>query len=204
MSKTTVFTKENGLDVIFRHDYDDLEIMRSIAEYTVKSCQYLEKFLDNVVGSKNFKSYLDVGCANTISIDYFSKLFSECRGLDLYPATSDPRIIEGDFYKLSECINSPVDVVFCNHTLEHSYAPKLLEQFNKIQPIGGVLFIAVPDCDYSWAYDITQSTSHWCIFNEGFLRTLVSRYGYEVSVSKQMFRDQKGELFLVGIKRWTI
>lgn len=190
--------REFGLDVIYRHDYDFRD--KSISEYTKKSCVYLDEFLTNVPDSEKFKSFLDVGCGNTDSLDFFKDKF-ECKGIDLYPQKEDDRIIVGDFYKLKSLVK-PQDVIFCNHTLEHSLAPLLMEQIRDCHKIGGVLFIAVPDADYSWAYDITSSTTHWSIFNAGFLRHLVTRYGYECHVEKKCFRENKGELFLVGIRRF--
>lgn len=195
--------KEFGLDVLYRHDYDFRD--ESIAEYTEKSCKYLKEFLTNVIGSEYFKTFLDVGCGNTQVLDYFHDKY-DCCGVDLYPQVEDSRIITGDFYLLTDFVKNgkmkKPDIVFCNHTLEHSLAPLLLQQIRDIQPVGGVLFIAVPDADYSWAYDITSSTTHWSIFNEGFLRHIVTRYGYECHVEKKCFRENKGELFLVGVRRF--
>lgn len=191
-------TKEFGLDVLYRHDYDFRNT--KISEYIAKSCKYLEEFITNVPESDNYKTLLDIGCGNTQVLDYFKEKYS-CLGVDLYPQQEDERILKKDFYKLSEYIK-PVDIIFCNHTLEHSLAPLLLEQIKKIHNLGGTIFIAVPDCDYSWAYDLTSSTTHWSIFNQGFLRHLLTRYGYECHVEKKCFRENKGELFLVGIKRF--
>ena len=198
MPTNRIKKREFGLNVIYRHDYDFRN--ESISKYTKESCKYLDEFLTNVPDSEGFKTFLDVGCGNTESLDYFKNKF-RCRGIDLYPQTEDERIIVGDFYDLKNLIE-PQDVIFCNHTLEHSLAPLLLEQIRDSQKIGGVLFIAVPDADYSWAYDITSSTTHWSIFNEGFLRHIVTRYGYECHVTKKCFREDKGELFLVGIRRF--
>ena len=189
---------EFGKEVLYRHDYK--ECGKEISEYIQKSCQYLEHFLSNVPESDNYKTFLDIGCGDNQAITYFSKLY-DCKGIDKYPRNEDGRIIQGDFYNLEEYFSN-IDVVFCNHTLEHSLAPLLLEQIAKIHTVGGTIFIAVPDCDYSWAYDITSSTTHWSIFNEGFLRHLLSKYGYECHVKKACFREEKGELFLVGIKRF--
>lgn len=193
-----VCVKEFGCDVLYRHDYDFRN--DSISQYIEKSCKYLEEFLTNVPGSENFKTFLDVGCGNAQALNYFKDQY-DCKGIDKYPQSPDERIIEGDFYKLSELVE-PQDIIFCNHTLEHSLAPLLLEQISKVHKKGGVIFIAVPDGDYSWAYDITSSTTHWSLFNLGFLRHMLSKYGYECHVCKKCFRDDKGELFAVGIKRF--
>lgn len=191
--------KEFGLDVIYRHDYDFRK--EDIAQYTKQSCKFFKDFITNVPGNENFKTFLDVGCGNGQVLDYFEASGYDCKGVDLYPQTDDNRIIQKNFYGLSEYMDKQ-DVIFCNHTLEHALAPLLLEQISKIHNIGGALFIAVPDADYSWAYDITSSTTHWSIFNLGFLRHIVTRYGYECHVEKKCFREGKGELFLVGIKRF--
>lgn len=196
---SAVKTKQFGLDVIFRHDYD--RAGKEIAQYTRQSCQYFKEFIENTPHHEEFETFLDIGCGGVTAIDFFAERFIS-RGIDLYPSGQDPRILKGDFYSLGDIIKEPVDLIFCNHTLEHSLAPLLLEQIRKCHKVGGALFIAVPDADYSWAYDMTSSTTHWSIFNADFLRCLVSRFGYECFVSKKMFRPNKGELFLVGVRRF--
>ena len=195
----SINTKEFGLNVIQRHDYDYRN--EEIAEYTKRSCKYLKEFITNVSGHENYNTFIDVGCGNTVSLDYFKDDY-EANGLDLYPAVEDDRIIVEDFYKLSDV--GKFDIIFCNHTLEHSVGAPLIEQISKAHNIGGALFVAVPDGDYSWAYDITSSTTHWTIYNKGFLRHMFTRYGYECHVEKKCFRGNKGELFLVGVKRFNI
>jgi len=199
-----LLVKEYGLDVLYRHDYDDLG--DEIASYVEQSCEYLKAFLTNVPGSEKFYRVLDIGCGGHEALDFFERMgLRQAWGVDKYPQSQDPRIVKGDFYELSKLsgfFNHPFDVIFINHTLEHSLAPLLLEQVRKVHNKGGVIFVAVPDADYSWAYDITSSTTHWSIFNEGFLRTLLQRYGYESTVEKVCLRDNRGELWAVGIKRW--
>lgn len=198
--------KEYGLDVIYRHDYDKVLQGNNISQYILQSCQYLEKFLSNVPNAKNFRVFWDIGCGNSQAIQYFKdcRYALESYGVDKYPQEENKCVRKGNFYELEESMRGipKPDVIFVNHTLEHSLAPLLLEQIRKVHKIGGVLFVAVPNADYPWAYEITSSTTHWSIFNEGFLRTLLQRYGYEVVVEKKCFRDNCGELFAVGIKRW--
>lgn len=204
--RNAIKVREYGLDVIYRHDYGKQQNANNIEKYVAQSCKHLEKFLANVPQASGYKTLLDIGCGNTQVLDYFAR--EECafqldgRGVDKYPQAEDPRIITGDFYNLSGCGIKEADVIVINHTLEHSLAPLLLEQVRSIHKVGGVLFIAVPDADFPWAYDITSSTTHWSIFNEGFLRVLLQRYGYEVCVEKKCFREGCGELFAYGIKRW--
>lgn len=190
--------KEYGLEVLYRHDYS--KCGGEISDYINKSCKYLEHFLTNVPESDTYKTLLDIGCGDNQVLDYFSEKY-DCKGIDKFPRVQDNRITQGDFYELQNYFKN-IDIIFCNHTLEHSLAPLLLEQIKEVHNIGGTIFIAVPDCDYSWAYDITSSTTHWSIFNQGFLRHLLTRYGYECHVEKKCFREGKGELFLVGIKRF--
>lgn len=198
--------KEYGLDVIYRHDYGAKQNAGNIQKYVEQSCRYLEKFLANVPGANEYSNLLDIGCGNNQVLDYFERDDSAfkltCRGIDLYPQQEDPRIVVGNFYDLPGAGIQPTDVVVINHTLEHALAPLLLEQVRAIHRIGGVLFVAVPDADFPWAYDITSSTTHWSIFNEGFLRVLLQRYGYEVCVEKKCFREGCGELFAYAIRRW--
>ena len=197
-----IHVKEFGLDVIYRHDYEKGQNAGNIKKYVEQSCLHFKKFLANIPNSGEYRNFLDIGCGNAQVLDFFEKEGLCCKGIDLYPQDEDGRIIEGDFYKLQEYGVKDVDVVFINHTLEHSLAPLLLEQIRKVHNIGGALFIAVPDADYPWAYDITSSTTHWSIFNEGFLRVLLQRFGYEVCVEKECFRERCGELFAYAIKRW--
>lgn len=198
--------KEFGLDVIFRHDYDNAQEGNNIRKYILNSCEYLHKFLNNIPNAKEYKTFWDIGCGNSKAVEYFKDCpyALDGYGVDKYPQEKKERIREGNFYELGKSMQGiPLpDVVFINHTLEHSLAPLLLEQVRKVHKIGGALFVAVPDADYPWAYEITSSTTHWSIFNEGFLRTLLQRFGYEVSIEKKCFRNNCGELFAVGIKRW--
>ena len=198
--------KEYGLDVIYRHDYDKRLQGENISKYILQSCQYLERFLTNVPDAEKFRVFWDIGCGNAQAMRYFkeSRYALESYGVDKYPQEKNERVRTGNFYELEEAMRGiPFpDVVFVNHTLEHSLAPLLLEQIRNVHNVGGVLFVAVPDADYPWAYEITSSTTHWSIFNEGFLRVLLQRYGYEVVVEKKCFRENCGELFAVGIKRW--
>lgn len=199
MANNSIHTTEFGLDVIYRHDYDSSQNGENIKKYVEESCRNLAKFISNIPHSYNYRSFLDIGCGNAQALDYFENY--EATGIDLYPQVEDERIIKGNFYGLSGLVGDE-DIIFINHTLEHSLAPLLLEQVRKIHNIGGVLFIAVPDADYPWAYELTSSTTHWSIFNEGFLRVLLQRFGYEVYIEKKCFREGCGELFAYGIKRW--
>lgn len=206
--KNAIHTREYGLDVIYRHDYDKEQNAENISQYIEKSCKYLDKFLGNVPQSFTYKTLWDIGCGNTQVLNWFQDKALhrlDGYGIDLFPQEDDPRIRRWDFHNLKKCYDESIpkpDVVFINHTLEHSLAPVLMNQVREFHKMGGVIFIAVPDADYPWSYEITSSTTHWSIFNEGFLRTLLSRYGYECVVEKKCFRENCGELFAVGIKRW--
>lgn len=202
MAGNAIKVREYGLEVIYRHDYDKSQNGDNIKAYITKSCEALSKFLNNVPQASSYESFLDIGCGGSQALDYFDGRL-KCAGIDLYPQVQDDRIIQGNFYDLKSALpKEKYDVLFVNHTLEHALAPLLLEQIREIHSIGGVLFVAVPDADYPWAYDITSSTTHWSIFNEGFLRVLLQRYGYEVCIEKKCFREGCGELFAYAIRRW--
>lgn len=204
--------KQFGLDVIMRHDYEDKEIGKAIHGYQNKSVKAFKDFLTNVPGSENFDSFLDIGCGDDNVINQFQYDNKRCYGIDLYMDAGDYTanninddgygIVREDFYECGRSSNHPVNQIFINHTLEHAAnAPLLLQNVSALQKKGDALFIAVPDGDFPWAYDITSSTTHWSIFNEGFLRTILQRFGYNVCVEKRCFREGAGELWAFAIKQ---
>ena len=209
--KKTVERKELvmwGLPVIMRHDYQDPKIIKNIRSYIDKSVSALNGFLTNVNGSEKFTSFCDVGCGDDYVVKKMSKKFNESFGLDYYINSSrkyntgEKRIgvYKENWYNMSETFGQ-VDVMFVNHSLEHaSSAFALMEQISAMQVKGNVLFVAVPDADYPWAYSMTSSTTHFSIFNEGFLKEILQRFGYRVCVEKRMFREGAGELWAFCIK----
>ena len=206
-----------GLPIIMRHDYQDKEVMAKIRTYVDKSVHAMEHFLTNVPGSEKFTSFCDVGCGDEYVVNKMSKKFKESFGVDLYidsDRTYDPHagvtnwkshrsgVYKQDWYKMADLMGS-VDVMFINHSLEHAAnAFALMEQVSKMQKKGGVLFIAIPDADYPWAYSMTSSTTHFSIFNEGFLQEILQRYGYRVCIEKRCFREGAGELWAFAVKQY--
>jgi 2-polyprenyl-3-methyl-5-hydroxy-6-metoxy-1,4-benzoquinol methylase len=197
-----------GIKTIMRHDYADPEIMGKIRSYIDKSIKALDDFLTNVPGSEKFKSFCDVGCGEDYVVEKMSKKFSEFFGLDLH-IKSDRRYAGGprtgiykeDWYEMADTFGQ-TDVIFINHSMEHAAnAFALMEQLSKMQNRGNVLFVAVPDADYPWAYSMTSSTTHFSIFNEGFLQEILQRYGYRVCVEKRCFREGAGELWAFCVKQ---
>jgi|SRR5882672_6978358 len=202
--QTTMF----GLPIIMRHDYQDKEVLSKIRTYIDKSVSSLEHFLTNVPGSNKFTSFCDVGCGDNYVINQMAYKFNESFGVDLY-INSDRKYIDGlrggiykqDWYSMADTFGK-VDVMFINHSLEHAAnAFALMEQVSKMQNSGGVLFIAIPDADFPWAYSMTSSTTHFSIFNEGFLQEILQRFGYRVCIEKREFRTGAGELWAFAIKQ---
>ena len=213
--ETTMF----GLPIIMRHDYQDKEVMAKIRTYVDKSVHAMEHFLTNVPGSDKFTSFCDVGCGDDYVVKKMSKKFKESFGVDLY-IDSDRKyegkethiagwkewgdrkgVYKQDWYTMAEVFGE-VDVMFINHSLEHAAnAFALMEQVSKMQKKGGVLFIAIPDADYPWAYSMTSSTTHFSIFNEGFLQEILQRFGYRACIEKRCFREGAGELWAFAVKQ---
>jgi len=221
--------KVYGIQCIFRHDYQDEEIMAKIRTYINRSVKELDDFLTNVPGSENFTSFCDIGCGedhvvnmldakHDSSDDFVRQKFDESYGIDLYieggkdrqeeldnvnisSAVSRTGVYKHDWYDMADTFGQ-TDVMFINHSLEHAANPfALMEQISKMQNRGNVLFVAVPDADYDWAYSMTSSTTHFSIFNEGFLQEILQRYGYRVCVEKREFRANSGELFAFCVKQ---
>ena len=69
-----------------------------------------------------------------------------------------------------------------------------MEQVASHHKSGGALFVAVPDGDTEFGYGITSSTTHFSCFTEGFLSTLLQRFGYNVQISRREFRPDAKEI----------
>jgi len=91
------------------------------------------------------------------------------------------------------------DIVVYNHVMEHVVSPDMEVAWaaRKLQP-GGILFIAVPDGDLPWSWEIP---AHIWRYNQNLLHKLVARHGlvgYETF--KLCFRKDNGEIWFVARK----
>lgn len=109
------------------------------------------RFLDSIVNLiPDNANILDVGCGDGISLVKLKELGFSVRGIDINNnklefARSKGCVVDFcDMHNLS-MFNEKFDVIISSHSLEHSYNPALvLEQFNSVLNIGGLLFIVVP------------------------------------------------------------
>ena len=196
--ENTVRLKEFWLDVIMRHDYSNEEQKKKINTYRKKAFDYFAKYLENY--PYKVKTFLDVGCFDDFDINNAENIGLEAMWVDLYPVKESEKIIIHNFYKLEE-LGKKFDIVFLNHTLEHSDSVyKLMEQISKIQDKNSLLFISVPDWASEWAYSLYQSTTHYSILNYWFLQTTMSRFGYNVIPHRVELREWCPELWFIWIK----
>lgn len=204
----TVNKEFYGLDCIIRHDYEDEDIQNKLKTYQKKSYSSFMHFLTNVPKFK-YNTFLDLGCGDDYVLSLAEDKFSEAYGIDLYPGIeySKENLIQHDWYKLHEWAKEEgldicgIDAIFINHSLEHAanvYA--LMQQVAYCQQPGQALFVAVPDGNSPFGYAITSSTTHFSCITEGYLRTTLQRFGYNVEVERKEFREGAPELWAYGIK----
>jgi hypothetical protein len=195
-----------GLPCIIRHDYEDVEIQQKLKVYQENSYKAFKHFLTNVPLFK-YDTFLDVGCGDDFIVKKAKEDFNQSLGIDLYPgADYGTDVVIGDWYEMSEpdsIVVPRVNAMFINHSLEHAanvYA--LMEQVSKLQNKNDALFIAVPDGNSPFGYAITSSTTHFSCITEGYLRTTLQRFGYNVEVEKRELRAGAPELWAYAIKQY--
>lgn len=190
-----------GLPIIMRHDYEDTVLQEKLKEYQGKSYKEFKHFLTNVPNFQ-YNRFLDVGCGDDTVVKLAQADFNESHGIDLYPGTEYENVSVVDWYKLNEWSEGKTwDAVFINHSLEHAanvYA--LMQQVASVQNTGDALFVAVPDGNSPFGYAITSSTTHFSCITEGYLRTTLQRFGYNVEVERREFRPGAPELWAFAIK----
>ena len=191
-----------GLKVVMRHDYDLPGLKEKLQEYQTKSAEAFIHFMTNVPSLEN-GSFLDVGPGDPFVMDIMRDHFQEVRGIDLYVDPAEyPSIDLHDWYDMDKTYGvRKFDAIFINHSLEHAANPyALMEQVASHHKSGGALFVAVPDGDTEFGYGITSSTTHFSCFTEGFLSTLLQRFGYQVQISRREFRPGAKEIWAFAIK----
>ena len=195
-----------GLPVMIRHDYQD-ERDKFIEQFVEQSIQKAMEYFNR--GGVT----IDVGCAYGYAVKRFEDMGYKAIGIDKYVDgyRMSENIIHDDFYRISCILESEsCDNVFINHTLEHAEnAIALVYQIFKIMKMGGIVFVAVPDGNYEWAWDLRDSTTHFSCFTPKFLESLFARYGFETlyldNVELEPKRDnERVEIWYVGRKVKTI
>ena len=93
---------------------------------------------------------LDVGCGTGAALSIFRDLGFSVRGGELGEEDYVACIQKGlpvervDMHEMT-FPDASFDAIWCRHTLEHSFMPFfLLAEFNRMLPIGGVIYIEVP------------------------------------------------------------
>lgn len=196
------FLTQFGLQVVMRHDYDLPGLKEKLQEYQKKSADAFTHFMTNVP-TLEYGSFLDVGPGDPYVMDIMRDKFAEVRGIDLYIDPKEyPTIDYGSWYGMDAIYEQKqFDAIFINHSLEHAANPyALMEQVSKHHKSGGALFVAVPDGNTEFGYGITSSTTHFSCFTEGFLSTLLQRFGYNVQISRREFRPDAKELWAFCIR----
>lgn len=197
----TVNKRFHGLDCIIRHDYEDPLIKQKLEEYQTESVSSFIHFLTNVPKFK-YNKLMDLGCGDDFCLKKFKSFFKEVVGVDLYPGKKYENVDEIDWNYISYNYKpSSINAMFINHSLEHAdNVYNLIKQVSFLQPKNGAIFIAVPDGNSPFGYAITSSTTHFSCLTEGFLSTLLQRYGYNVQIERKEFRPGAPELWAYGIK----
>ncbi len=201
---TRVEKKFWGLDCIIRHDYTDPEIQEKLKQFQTKSVETFLHFCTNVPNMK-YDSVLDVGCGDDFAVNLLGQAFGRSVGIDLYPGAKYPNLVHGDWYTMArkEFFSQKFDGIFINHSMEHAenvYA--LMQQVSALQNRDGALFVAVPDGNSPFGYAITSSTTHFSCITEGYLRTTLQRFGYNVEVRQVELRPGAPELWAYAIKQF--
>lgn len=196
------FLTQFGLKVVMRHDYDLPGLKEKLQEYQKKSADAFTHFMTNVP-TLEYGTFLDVGPGDPYVMELMAPHFREARGIDLYIDPKEyPTIDNYDWYDMDSTYGvRKFDAIFINHSLEHAANPyALMEQVSKHHKSGGALFVAVPDGDTEFGYGITSSTTHYSCFTEGFLSTILQRFGYNVQISRREFRPGAKEIWAFAIK----
>ena len=174
--------------------------VEEIEDYIKKSVKWCLERIDR----DRVRFLMDVGCNYGYAIRVFGRDGWDGVGIDINPQNllPDVRVYEIPMEKLIE--NFPLEVewptlYFFNHSLEHSVrAWEVVESVFGYLPLGGAIFIAVPDVgskDYI-------SGSHRAIYTREFLYHMLGSIGFEdVVVERVCHRVDHPELYCVGIKR---
>lgn len=140
--------------------YSDDELTHFANENEIK-LQVIQQALTSVKSNK--KRFLDIGCGEGFTMDYFQKRNWDVLGLDysIFGAETQnpamvPYIIQGNIYESIQQLigdNKKFEVITLLNVLEHVIDPiQLLNEIHKLLEEGGVLAIVVPN-DFSILQD---------------------------------------------------
>ena len=84
---------------------------------------------------------------------------------------------------------------------------KLAYIISRIIKPGGILFVAVPNGNYEWAWDLRDSTTHYSCFTPKFLESMFNRFGFKTLYLrnrelKPKRTPRRVEIWYVGQKKY--
>lgn len=153
---------------------------------------------------------LDVGCGTGVALEIFQNLGFSVMGIELgeedYAACSQKGlpVTRVDMHEMT-FPDASFDAIWCRHTLEHSFMPFfLLAEFNRMLPVGGVLYIEVPVFGTDAHHE--DNPNHYSCMTPAFLEKLLGRAHFEILEHDALtFAVEKGgtdqyQLFIVRKK----
>ncbi|MDH5359083.1 MAG: class I SAM-dependent methyltransferase [Gammaproteobacteria bacterium] len=184
----------------YEHSYSDEELLYSSNKLQQKKLILDELFQGDDMASR---SMLDIGCGEGWTLEFFSSLNWQVKGVDFSPHglhTHNKHLLKfietGDIYlKLQEFIDSSqrYDLVVLDNVLEHVLEPaRLLHMISMLITKAGVLLIEVPN-DFSKVQELLQEQNcinrpfwvavpdHISYFNKNALQLLAESQGWKMS-----------------------
>lgn len=184
----------------YEHSYGDEELL-----YSTNKLEQKKLILDELLTADDTSArrMLDIGCGEGWTLEYFSSLNWQVKGIDFSPHglhTHNKHLEEsietGDIYlKLQEFIDSQqrYDLVVLDNVLEHVLDPaRLLQMINMVITKTGVLLIEVPN-DFSTVQGLLLEHNyidrpfwvavpdHISYFNKDALQRLAKSQGWKMS-----------------------
>lgn len=205
-----------GLKTSARHKYLDKAELEEIHNRTDVSINFVREFLYRYPAMT--LTLLDVGCGDGYAMARFIQMKHPVgHRFDVFGV--DPAIIKeelvnpdlalrmtnGTFETLTkQFTETKFDVVFANHSLEHSPNVYLsIWNIKRIMSMQGILFIACPDFRSEWGSSLLTSQSHFSCITPHFLDTCLKRYGFETIITIQGTEDRP-EIFCIAINKTRI
>jgi 2-polyprenyl-3-methyl-5-hydroxy-6-metoxy-1,4-benzoquinol methylase len=127
---------------------------------------------------------LDVGCGTGAALEIFRNLGLSVTGIELGDEDYAICIQKGlpvervDMHEMT-FPDASFDAIWCRHTLEHSFMPFfLLAEFNRMLPVGGVIYIEVPTFGTDAHHE--DNPNHYACMTPAVLEKLLGRAHFEV------------------------
>ncbi len=127
---------------------------------------------------------LDVGCGTGIALEIFRDLGFLATGVELGEEDYAVCVQKGlpvkrvDMHEMTFPDES-FDAIWCRHTLEHSFMPFfLLAEFNRMLPVGGVVYIEVPVFGTDAHHE--DNPNHYSCMTPAVLEKLLGRAHFDI------------------------